>query len=958
MFDHRAGVAYATILFLSLGFAASCTTEVDLDAAASPDVVAAKQEALFVFTPCIEKTYGGHGYAFCADLQTWAGARERCRVKGMDLVSIGSSGENSFVLGNAPLGTWIGANDLTTEGQWDWVGTSSPFWNGGPTGTVVPGAYAKWKVGEPQNFLDEDCGMMEALSGSWLDLGCGWFYSYTCEAERDLCPSDPAKYSPGACGCGRADTDGDGDGTPNCIDQCPLDASHTEAGDCGCPSSPRSFGTACDDGVCGGPSTCNGVGVCGTPSTCSPDSNCSFVQTSESTYWFCNNSRTWTDARNRCRTRSGTELVSIGDSTENALIARNIIVPSWIGGNDRDSEGRFRWAERNTDSGMMFWTGTATSGAPVPSALSSWAAGEPDNLGNAEDCIFVSPTDPGVWADGVCSTAWGFVCEQGADLCPTDPAKSAPGICGCGISDADTDGDGTADCKEQCPLDPLRTVPGRCGCVGGPKTAAGTACSDGLCSSNTQCDGNGSCGTIAQCAPDTACTARIRDKHVYWTCTNDRTWTAANTACQTKTRTNLVRIDQANENEWLASVLGADAWIGANDTSAEGTWRWSGTDTHFWTGLASGTPKSMLFSAWRATEPSDGAQDCGMLRRSSVTWDDRVCTETRDFVCETCVRKSCAEQGARCGFINDGCGGTVNCSTELGGCPTGTVCFAGANKCSDSAGDSCRASLKVDTSLSSEDATRKYFAQRAACSDPAMQSCEAFMLGAIQDDLARAANACNTNRITPGAHNTLIRDRNEKARRVISEGCRVFHGDADRDLVPDDSDICLDTPPLTPTLATGCTDPNALPGPDSADMTFMRDKHRYMHDEDCLGMNMDATPVPFSLGTEATGGRTLYFFPIPRPAGCEMFYEMQADVLLPDNSTKSFAIAWNQSESPFVHPGPTSTVSYFRLLPSMPGPRGELAAIAAKDIIYTLRARNGNGDTSFWSGPTHMVRAR
>ncbi|HTF89356.1 MAG TPA: GEVED domain-containing protein [Planctomycetota bacterium] len=50
------------------------------------------------------------------------------------------------------------------------------------------------------------------------------------------------------------------------------------------------------------------------------------------------------------------------------------------------------------------------------------------------------------------------------DGCPTDPAKIAPGICGCGVADTDTDGDGTPNCNDLCPLDPLKIAPGFCGC--------------------------------------------------------------------------------------------------------------------------------------------------------------------------------------------------------------------------------------------------------------------------------------------------------------------------------------------------------------------------------------------------------------------------------------------------------------------------------------------------------------
>ncbi len=48
--------------------------------------------------------------------------------------------------------------------------------------------------------------------------------------------------------------------------------------------------------------------------------------------------------------------------------------------------------------------------------------------------------------------------------CPGDPAKTAPGNCGCGVADTDTDADGTPDCHDDCPEDPLKTAPGDCGC--------------------------------------------------------------------------------------------------------------------------------------------------------------------------------------------------------------------------------------------------------------------------------------------------------------------------------------------------------------------------------------------------------------------------------------------------------------------------------------------------------------
>ncbi|MBN2496577.1 MAG: hypothetical protein JXR96_18455, partial [Deltaproteobacteria bacterium] len=50
------------------------------------------------------------------------------------------------------------------------------------------------------------------------------------------------------------------------------------------------------------------------------------------------------------------------------------------------------------------------------------------------------------------------------DLCPDDPNKVDPGVCGCGVPDIDTDSDGTPDCNDLCPDDPLKTEQGLCGC--------------------------------------------------------------------------------------------------------------------------------------------------------------------------------------------------------------------------------------------------------------------------------------------------------------------------------------------------------------------------------------------------------------------------------------------------------------------------------------------------------------
>ncbi len=81
---------------------------------------------------------------------------------------------------------------------------------------------------------------------------------------EDLCPSDPDKTAPGACGCGVPDDDSDGDGTPNCLDLCPDDPDKTAPGACGCNVAERTCGDLCPED----PSkTAPGICGCGVPDT-------------------------------------------------------------------------------------------------------------------------------------------------------------------------------------------------------------------------------------------------------------------------------------------------------------------------------------------------------------------------------------------------------------------------------------------------------------------------------------------------------------------------------------------------------------------------------------------------------------------------------------------------------------------------------------------------------------------
>ena len=114
------------------------------------------------------------------------------------------------------------------------------------------------------------------------------------------------------------------------------------------------------------------------------------------------------------------------------------------------------------------------------------------NLTVTGDVVDNCPDDPYKIDPGICGCGVPDTDTDGdgtldcLDNCPDDPGKTEPGACGCGIADTDTDGDGTADCNDGCPDDIYKTAPGDCGC--------------GVVDTDTDSDGTADC--IDECPED------------------------------------------------------------------------------------------------------------------------------------------------------------------------------------------------------------------------------------------------------------------------------------------------------------------------------------------------------------------------------------------------------------------------------------------------------------------------
>ena len=104
----------------------------------------------------------------------------------------------------------------------------------------------------------------------------------------------------------------------------------------------------------------------------------------------------WLRAQVEC-SNNNADLASVTSSEENRFI--NQLAgdkESWIGGNDRETEGTFTWSDGSP------WDTTKLE--------EFWAPGEPAS--GYEDCVHIVPGDAGRWKVGWCPSTKPFVCES------------------------------------------------------------------------------------------------------------------------------------------------------------------------------------------------------------------------------------------------------------------------------------------------------------------------------------------------------------------------------------------------------------------------------------------------------------------------------------------------------------------------------------------------------------------
>lgn len=275
------------------------------------------------------------------------------------------------------------------------------------------------------------------------------------------------------------------------------------------------------------------------------------------------------------------------------------------------------------------------------------------------------------------------------DGCPLDPAKTAPGVCGCGVSDTlDKDSDGFPNCIDRCSDDPNNIAPGQCGCVGSLNLQPnGTPCTDTSGpQANATCN-SGVCGDPTIGRPATGCRRISFGSSTYWLCppydgsgggggsggsggaggsggragsggagggggragsggtggsggtsgaSAPLTESDAQLACSAK-GLSLIRIDSMDENRRIQSLITQPIWLGANSITTANNWRWAtaanNNGDQFWSGGVNGARVGGRFNNW-APGTLASTDRCVVMLPTTGRWSVVPCNQARGYICE------------------------------------------------------------------------------------------------------------------------------------------------------------------------------------------------------------------------------------------------------------------------------------------------------------------------------------
>jgi hypothetical protein len=104
-------------------------------------------------------------------------------------------------------------------------------------------------------------------------------------------------------------------------------------------------------------------------------------------------------------------------------------------------------------------------------------------------------------------------------------------------------------------------------------------------------------------------------------CDHTSKWFPARGVCEEAGYTSLARIESAAENLAVKNLIVSESWFGLNDIDTDTVFAW-GDATIF----------TSVYENWRNNHPEVNAENCVKFRTQG-DWEEKSCSETKDFVC-------------------------------------------------------------------------------------------------------------------------------------------------------------------------------------------------------------------------------------------------------------------------------------------------------------------------------------
>jgi uncharacterized delta-60 repeat protein len=611
----------------------------------------------------------GHSYQLTKASMTWDNAEAEAVAHGGHLVSINSSEENQWLLntfgGNR---LWIGFNDIAQEGSWVWTDGS-------------PKTFTKWAPGEPSNSKgSEDVAELYGLTtstsyGKWNDVpATGTKYGIIEYATLldgiaptliSSTPGNNALNSAVESNIALTFSERVQVGSGNIIitngtDKRTIaitDSSQVTIADNTVTINPTSnLHTSSNyhvEVITGAITDCSGNAYAGISdattldfTTAAPvlDNGKTLSSFNGHSYQLTTVATTWDNAEAEAVAHGG-HLASINSAEENQWLLNTFGGNrSWIGFNDIQQEGTWRWTDGSS------------------STYKNWSPGEPNNSKGLEDVAelygITASTTYGKWNDvPATGTKYGIL-EYGTlldSIAPTlttfSPADNATAVAldsNIVLTFGEAVQKGTGNIVISNGMD-IRTITvsdiTQVVINGNTVTINPTANLSAGTNYHVKIDndaikdlmGHAYGGISNATTLDFTTVAPIRDNgktlssfngHSYQLTTVATTWDKAEAEAVAHGG-HLVSINSAEENQWLLNTFGSNRlWIGFNDIAQEGSWVW--TD---------GSPTT--FTKWSPGEPnnSKGLEDVAELYGITTStsygkWNDVPATGTKYGIIE------------------------------------------------------------------------------------------------------------------------------------------------------------------------------------------------------------------------------------------------------------------------------------------------------------------------------------